>query len=491
VTFDDWRRLDGRGPSSDAARSHAAMARALWLLLGVGGLLALAIALLPHRPGLNETGFIGLAAVSLLAAGFVFASGPRLPILAAQAFCSLGIVTITLSIYWSGNDIGSAAENELLYLWPILLAGYFFSRRALAFQVALFAALYGLCMLAIDINGDETTRWIASTGGLAVAAVFVGYLRSRIDYELSLQQATIESTTDGILVVGSDGRWQSFNRKFLAMWRIPAEITSSRDDDAALEFVLDQVEDPAQFLAKVREVNDEPRAESYDEVMFKDGRVLERYSQPQLIDDRVVGRVWSFRDVTDRRRADERLQHLADHDPLTDLFNRRRFEEELTRELARSARYGRGGALLLLDLDDFKAVNDTYGHLWGDEVLRATARLLSSRLRTNDVFSRLGGDEFAVLLPEADEVRAVKLAEELLEVMRGHVFETERGELTMTTSVGLVTLDALAGSGVEPMAAADTGMYRAKHDGRDRLATFDPARDGARHGPANGSRRQA
>lgn len=489
MTLGFSRRLGNVGQQADGSRNQASMVFALWLLLVVGGALAVVILVLPHAEGLNEPGFVGLAVVSFLAAAAVRLAGPRLPMLAAQAFCALGTVIITLSIYWTGDELGSVAENELLYLWPILFAGYFFSRRALAVQIGVFVVLYGLCMLSIDVGGDATSRWIVTTAGLSVAGVLVGYMREQIDYDSSLQQATIESTTDGILVVDSNGRWGSFNRKFLGMWRVPPEITRMGDDDAALEFVLDQLEDPAQFLAKVRELYEQPDAESYDVLAFKDGRVFERYSQPQRIAGRVVGRVWSFRDVTDRRRDEERLQHLADHDPLTDLYNRRRFEEELTREVARSARYGSGGALLLLDLDDFKGVNDTYGHLWGDEVLRNTARLLGTRLRTTDVLSRLGGDEFAVLLPEADEVRAVKLAEELLEVVRAHAFETERGPLSMTTSLGVVTLDGLEESGSEPMAAADTAMYRAKRDGRDRLAVFEAERDATLEDPSRDARR--
>ncbi len=486
-----WSTDTEAGLAVDGARSRAAMLRALCLLLLAGGLLALLVLVLPHPRSIDELAYACLGVAALLAAGAVRLAGPRLPVWAAQGVCALGIVFVTLSIYWAQTEGGGASENELIYLWPIIFAAYFFSRRALVVQLGVFMLAYGGLMLAINAGDEAISRWIGTTIQLSIVAALVSYLRTRLDYDVSLQRATIESTTDGILVVDAHGRWESFNRKFLEMWRMPSEITESRDDDAALEFVIGQLEDPASFLAKVRELYDEPEAESYDELKFADGRVVERYSQPQRIDGRVVGRVWSFRDVSDRRRADQRLQHLADHDPLTDLLNRRRFEEELTREVARCLRYGTGGALLLLDLDNFKQVNDSYGHLWGDEVLRGTARLLGSRLRGTDVLARLGGDEFAVLLPEADEVRAVKLAEELLEVVRQHEFETNHARLELTTSVGVVALDDLPSSGSEPLAAADTAMYRAKHEGRDRLAVFEPSRDGAARHPAGGSRRKA
>ena len=103
-----------------------------------------------------------------------------------------------------------------------------------------------------------------------------------------------------------------------------------------------------------------------------------------------------IRDITERKRFETQLQHLADHDALTDLFNRRRFDQELAEIVRYAARYGGGGALFLLDLDRFKYVNDTRGHKAGDEVIRAVGRALRESVRKTDVVARLGGDEFAV-----------------------------------------------------------------------------------------------
>ena len=124
---------------------------------------------------------------------------------------------------------------------------------------------------------------------------------------ISQLTATLESTADGILVVDPNQKITRFNQRFQEMWRIPQEIIESRDDDRAIEFVVDQLESPAAFVAKVEELYASPEQESFDVLHFKDGRTFERYSRPQYIGGRATGRVWSFRDITERTQA-ERMQ---------------------------------------------------------------------------------------------------------------------------------------------------------------------------------------
>jgi diguanylate cyclase (GGDEF)-like protein len=201
----------------------------------------------------------------------------------------------------------------------------------------------------------------------------------------------------------------------------------------------------------------------------------ERYAQA-LVARRLAEREVAEQELArDRRRHESELQYMADHDPLTGLLNRRAFERSLEEHLARGERYGHEGAVLVVDLDDFKGVNDTLGHSAGDELIGRVAGALASRLRESDTLARLGGDEFAVLTPVGDRAEAERLAQLLLGVVRReHAARGPGGrERPITASIGLAPLE-----GAQPIRAeealinADLAMYDAKEAGRDRSETY-------------------
>ncbi|MDI6727162.1 MAG: diguanylate cyclase [Smithellaceae bacterium] len=393
---------------------------------------------------------------------------------------------------------------------------------------------------------------------------------------LSLLTATIEATADGILVVDNEGTVSIYNKKFLSMWNIPESLASKRDCKKMLDHVMNRLKDPRAFLEGIRQMQSRPEAETYDVLEFRDGRVFERFSQPHRLGEEVVGRVLSFRDITDRRRAEresdrrsrqltllhrtsvemtaelnlkvlfqsiaqrslnliggqycncylyqpelkliervaqagqelfstgdtrkpgegfvghiwatgapllvddyhawpgrkreydcfpsrtlvgvpirwreeflgvlsvmaflphsytqadmemldmfatqaaiairnarlyKRIEQIAITDDLTGLFNRRGFFQLGEREVERTLRFNRPLTALMLDIDHFKMVNDTYTHACGDHVLRAVADCLRQNTRGIDLVGRYGGEEFALLMPEAFLPEATQLAE--------------------------------------------------------------------------------
>ncbi len=181
-------------------------------------------------------------------------------------------------------------------------------------------------------------------------------------------------------------------------------------------------------------------------------------------------------DIRPHKRLERDLQHLADHDPLTGLLNRRRFEAELDRHVAHIARYGKQGATLVLDIDHFKQVNDALGHGRGDELIIDIARILQEQLRKSDQVARLGGDEFAILLPTANRSQAAKVASKLVDAVReGAVILPGRGGRRVTISVGVMMFDECEGlTAADVIIDADLAMYDAKEAGRDTFAFFEP-----------------
>jgi diguanylate cyclase (GGDEF)-like protein/PAS domain S-box-containing protein len=231
------------------------------------------------------------------------------------------------------------------------------------------------------------------------------------------------------------------------------------------------------------------QAEVEARLLHADGRVVWTLVTVAVVngdDGRPAYGIAQVMDITERKRFEGQLQYLADHDALTGLFNRRRFEEELERVLAAAERYERAGALLVVDLDGFKFVNDTLGHPVGDELIARLAGTLRAELRETDVIARLGGDEFGVILPEASEAEAGAVCEKLLRaVARDGVVADQARSARVTASIGLAPFSGADGLGAEELLVeADIAMYDAKEAGRNRAATSERDEDtagGGRH----------
>jgi diguanylate cyclase (GGDEF)-like protein/PAS domain S-box-containing protein len=169
-----------------------------------------------------------------------------------------------------------------------------------------------------------------------------------------------------------------------------------------------------------------------------------------------------IQDISERKQLEEHLRHLADHDPLTGLRNRRLFEHDLKLQIGRCKRYGERAVLVVIDLDTFKQINDRYGHKTGDDTLRVVARTLTRRLRTTDLMARLGGDEFAALLPHTDRQGAEIVADDLTRVITACSIDTGDTVVHPSGSVGFTLLTEHTESDEQALVAADQAMYAAK-----------------------------
>lgn len=418
--------------------------------------------------------------------------------------------------------------------------------------------------------------------------------RKRAEQELlfktTLLEAQAEATIDGILAVDEDNRIILSNQQFALIWGIPPEMLKAGDDNRLLEFVVNQIENPAQFLDRVEYLYLHPSERAKDEVRLKDGRVLDRYSSPLLDSDGTYrGRIWYFRDITERIKADERAQlwsrvleqsaeaifvcdpqerilivnkaferltgytatesigntprmlqsgrqdqafyarmwrsiaetgswhgeiwnrrkngeiypewlsisavndrngplshyigifsditsrkqdeermaHLAHYDALTDLPNRVLLMDRLNQLTKVSARSKTKVAVIFIDLDRFKDVNDSLGHDVGDLLLQSTGKRLSHAVREQDTVARIGGDEFVVVIQGAHSVDDIaSVAQKLLSCLTEPI--TLNGyELTVTASLGISVCPDDATSAQDMIRNADAAMYQAKGTGRN------------------------
>jgi diguanylate cyclase (GGDEF)-like protein/PAS domain S-box-containing protein len=286
-----------------------------------------------------------------------------------------------------------------------------------------------------------------------------------------LLSSVVDSSDDAIITKSRDGTITSWNRGATRLYGYAADEAIGQPGELLAPPARSAEEQ--EILRRVFAGDSVDRFET--ERMRKDGEaivVAETVSAVRNAAGRIVSAAVIARDVTERRQYEDQLRYLADYDQLTCIYNRRRFEEELKRELARSGRYHSTGALLSIDLDNFKSINDSAGHAAGDAILGAVARVLKRRLRTSDVVARLGGDEFAVLLPSVEITDARKAAEDVLVAI--HSCRAMYGEKSFrtTASIGVAAFQSDDATAGELLVNADLAMYAAKSGGRDRVVVY-------------------
>ncbi len=285
---------------------------------------------------------------------------------------------------------------------------------------------------------------------------------------------SFEHAPIGMALVGLDGRWLRVNAALCALTeyselellsRTFQDVTHPDDVDADLPNVADLLSGAiAAYEMEKRYITASGETVW---VLLSASLVRDRDGQPMHFVSQIL-------DITDRKRAESEVRYLADHDALTGLWNRRRFEEQLDGELARGKRYGHTAALLVIDLNHFKQINDTYGHKAGDEALVHVACAMTARVRATDFVARLGGDEFAILMPHVSAGETGELVATFLAAICSTPLEFAGHEIKIEASAGTTVLPLRDhDTSDEAMVRADSDMYASKpaKGGRTRTAS--------------------
>jgi diguanylate cyclase (GGDEF)-like protein/PAS domain S-box-containing protein len=301
-----------------------------------------------------------------------------------------------------------------------------------------------------------------------------------LELGLAELQATLESTHDGILVIDLAGRIRNFNRRFAALWAIPPELLARGQDGAVLDWMRERAADPAAYARRLAAIETGTVTHAADVVRLGSGQVFERVVTPQFHQGRPIGRVFAFRDVTEKLQARERIQRLSCTDALTGLPNRQLLADRVEHALAHARRDVAPFAFLLLNLDRFSHVNETLGHALADSVLLDVAERLKSCVREGDTVARLGADEFAILVQQADEAGAEAAATRVAEALR-RPFAQGDLRFTVTASIGIAMHPGDADSLDDLERCAAGAMREAKDAGRANFRFHRP-----RSGPPGG-----
>ena len=472
----------------DTAVGRATRARVLAYFFLVGsGLGFLLLAFLPAAIHTNRPAEAALLALAAALGAGLLANAERVPDWVIAAGVAVGTLEISGSI-----ALGQGPSNlgvHIFYVWVAVYAFYFLTRRQAGVQLAFVGLAYAVALLVRASSGTGAMQWAITMGTLTVVGVMLSALLRRIDLrdaELmermeALREAeerfrrAFDDASIGMALASLQGRYLRVNPAL-------ADLTGYEVDELLGRGFRDitHPDDLESDLAAMEALLSGELAsyETEKRYVHRQGHVLWVQVNVTVVHDgdvRPLHFIAQTQDVTERKRAQAELAHRALHDPLTGLPNRTLFLDRLEVALAHLSRRDGAVAVLFLDLDRFKLINDSHGHEVGDQVLMEMAGRLRGLLRPSDTLSRFGGDEFTILCEELSrDEDATAVAERIADAL-AEPFPLADREVFLSASIGIALGRDRTMSPGTLLRDADAAMYRAKEHGRSRYAIFDGA----------------
>jgi diguanylate cyclase (GGDEF)-like protein len=294
-----------------------------------------------------------------------------------------------------------------------------------------------------------------------------------LEETLSVTRGTLESSIDGILVIDDKNNVLDYNTQLKELWQIPESILDGKNGTALFDHIAQQMEKPEFFSEWTKNLLTHPEVSKLDKFICKDNRVVEHYTQPYKLRNTVAGRIWGFRDVTERTRLEDKIQFQATHDPLTQLPNRDALFSFIRNEIIKAGSANQF-AVLFFDLDRFKLINDSFSHAIGDELLKNIASRVKENLRESDFLARLGGDEFVIVISDFKSLESLHSIKNKLFNTFKENFELSGHQIIVTPSIGLSIYPDNGTDADELIRNADMAMYHAKELGGGQIQFYTP-----------------
>jgi diguanylate cyclase (GGDEF)-like protein/PAS domain S-box-containing protein len=295
--------------------------------------------------------------------------------------------------------------------------------------------------------------------------------REELEIAHSHLNAVVENFPGALVMEDTVGRIVLLNQYVFELLGLPGtnEYVLGKPIYPLMVFSSEVAEDSGTFIERIEELRAAARPFYNEEIRFKDGRWVERDFIPIRLHDTLIGFLYLYRDISQRKRHARELWQMATSDPLTGIPNRRTFFENIEHERMRLTRYAGEAALLMIDIDHFKRINDAHGHAAGDAMLCHIVRQIRKLLRESDILARLGGEEFAALIPQASRDGALGLAERIRKTIAETPLAYGDIMIPAATSVGVTIMTAADLNADQALSRADNALYEAKNAGRNQV----------------------